>query len=198
MKLNTLVAGCLLSAAVAMPATAHEVVYITSLSGPSEAPPNASPGIGMATITVDFDLVTMRVQETFSGLSGDVTAAHIHCCTAIPETGTAGVATVTPTFTGFPSGVTAGTYDHTFDMTVASSYNPAFVTANGGNISGAFNTLVAGLAAGTAYSNIHTDVYPGGEIRGFLHAAPIPEPETYAMLLAGLAIISAVARRRRV
>ena len=198
MKLNTLIAGCLLSAAVAMPAAAHEAVYITSLSGPSEALPNASPGIGMATITVDFDLVTMRVQETFSGLSGDVTAAHIHCCTAIPENGTAGVATVTPTFTGFLSGVTAGTYDHTFDMTVASSYNPAFVTANGGNISGAFNTLVAGLAAGTAYSNIHTDVYPGGEIRGFLHAAPIPEPETYAMLLAGLAIISAVARRRRV
>ncbi len=116
----------------------------------------------MATITIDFDLVTMRVQESFSGLSGDVTAAHIHCCTAIPETGTAGVATVTPTFTGFPSGVTAVTSDHTFDMTAASSYNPAFVTANGGNISGAFNTLVAGLAAGTAYSNIHTDVYPGG------------------------------------
>ena len=198
MKLNTLVAGCFLSAAVAMPAAAHEAVYTTSLNGPSEAPPNTSPGIGMATITIDFDLVTMRVQESFSGLSGDVAAAHIHCCTAIPETGTAGVATVTPTFTGFPSGVTAGTYDHTFDMTVASSYNPAFVTANGGNISGAFNTLVAGLAAGTAYSNIHTDVYPGGEIRGFLHAAPIPEPETYAMLLAGLAIISAVARRRRV
>ena len=198
MKLNTLVAGCLLSAAVAMPAAAYEAVYTTSLNGPSEAPPNASPGIGMATITIDFDLVTMRVQESFSGLLGDVTAAHIHCCTAIPETGTAGVTTVTPTFTGFPSGVTAGTYDHTFDMTAASSYNPAFVTANGGNISGAFNTLVAGLAAGTAYSNIHTDVYPGGEIRGFLHAAPIPEPETYAMLLAGLAIISAVARRRRV
>ena len=198
MKLNTLVAGCFLSAAVAMPAAAHEAVYTTSLNGLSEAPPNTSPGIGMATITIDFDLVTMRVQESFSGLLGDVTAAHIHCCTAIPETGTAGVATVTPTFTGFPSGVTAGTYDHTFDMTVASSYNPAFVTANGGNISGAFNTLVAGLAAGTAYSNIHTDVYPGGEIRGFLHAAPIPEPETYAMLLAGLAIISAVARRRRV
>ncbi len=197
MKLNTLVAGCFLSAAVAMPAAAHEAVYTTSLNGPSEAPPNTSPGIGMATITIDFDLVTMRVQESFSGLSGDVTAAHIHCCTAIPETGTAGVATVTPTFTGFPSGVTAGTYDHTFDMTVASSYNPAFVTANGGNISGAFNTLVAGLAAGTAYSNIHTDVYPGGEIRGFLHAVPIPEPETYAMLLAGLAIISAVARHRR-
>lgn len=197
MKLNTLVAGCLLSAAVAMPAAAHEVVYTTSLNGPSEASPNTSTGIGTATVTIDLDLVTMRVQENFSGLSGGVTAAHIHCCTSIPDTGTVGVATVTPTFTGFPSDVMAGTYDHTFDMTMASSYNPAFVTANGGSVSNAFNTLLVGLAAGTAYSNIHTDVFPGGEIRGFLHAAPIPEPETYAMLLAGLAIISAVARRRR-
>lgn len=198
MKLNALLAGCLFAAVVAMPAAAQQTVYTAVLDGPSEAPPNASSGIGSATVTIDLGLSTMRVQESFNGLLANVTASHIHCCTAIPETGTAGVATVTPTFMGFPAGVTAGTYDHTFDMTAASSYTPAFVTANGGNISGAFNTLVAGLAAGTAYSNIHTDVYPGGEIRGFLHAAPIPEPETYAMLLAGLAIISAVARRRRV
>lgn len=194
MKLSTLFAGCLFASVAAMPAAAHQIVYTTSLDGPSEAPPNISPGTGTAKITVDFDLVTMRVEESFSGLQGNVTASHIHCCTAVPGAGTIGVATTLPTFTDFPSGVTSGTYDRTFDMTDASSYNPAFVTANG-SVGGAFNALVAGLDGGTAYANIHTNIFPAGEIRGFL--APIPEPEAYAMLLAGLAMIGAVARRRR-
>ena len=42
------------------------------------------------------------------------------------------VATGVPTFLGFPTGVTNGYYDHTFDLTLASSFNPAYVTANGG------------------------------------------------------------------
>ena len=65
-------------------------------------------------------------------------------------------------------------------------------------VNGAFEALVGGLNGGSAYANIHTSVFPSGEISGFLHAAPVPEPETYAMLLAGLAFISMAARRRRI
>ena len=196
MKLSALLAGCLLAAAVAMPAAAQKSVYTAVLNGPSESSANTSPGTGSATVTIDSNLSTMRIQESFSGLLAGVTASHIHCCTMIPGTGTAGVATTTPTFLDFPSGGAAGTYDHTFDMTLASSYNAPFVTANGG-INGAFLALITGLNEGNAYANIHTSSFPSGEIRGFLHAAPVPEPETYGMLLAGLAIIGAVARRRR-
>ena len=190
MRLAPLLAGCLLAAAVALPATAHETVYKATLNGASEAPPNVSPGFGTATVTFDFDAVTMRVETSFSGLLGNTTASHIHCCTAVPGTGTAGVATTTPTFPGFPLGVTSGSYDHTFDMSLASSYNPAFITSHGGTISSAMNALIFGLDAGETYLNIHTSVFPGGEIRGFLVA--VPEPSTYALMLAGL-----VARRRR-
>ena len=196
MKLSTLLAGCVLAAVVAMPAAAQKSVYTAVLNGPSESTANASPGTGSATVTIDSNLSTMRIQESFSGLLAGVTASHIHCCTMIPGTGTVGVATTTPTFLDFPSGVAAGNYDHTFDMTLASSYNAPFVTANGG-INGAFLALITGLNEGNAYANIHTNLFPSGEISGFLHAAPVPEPETYAMLLAGLAIISAMARRRR-
>ena len=178
MRLAPLLAGCLLAAAVALPATAHETVYKATLNGASEAPPNVSPGFGTATVTFDFDAVTMRVETSFSGLLGNTTASHIHCCTAVPGTGTAGVATTTPTFPGFPLGVTSGSYDHTFDMSLASSYNPAFITSHGGTISSAMNALIFGLDAGETYLNIHTSVFPGGEIRGFLVA--VPEPSTYA------------------
>lgn len=49
------------------------------------------------------------------------------------------------------------------------------------------------------YVNIHSSLYPNGETRGqLLLAAPIPEPETYAMMLSGLGLIGAlVARRKR-
>ena len=53
-------------------------------------------------------------------------------------------------------------------MTLASSYNPAFVTAHGGTVAGAEADLLAGLKAGQAYLNIHSSTFPGGEIRGFL------------------------------
>lgn len=183
-----------LSLMSALPAFAHEEIFYATLSGAAEALPTGSPGTGFATVTFDLDLLTMRVETTFSGLVGTDTASHIHCCTSIAGTSTAGVATVTPTFTGFPSGVTSGSYDHTFDMTLASSYNSAFISANGGTVTSAFNTLLSGVESGKAYLNIHTTAFPGGEIRGFL--AAVPEPSSYAMLFAGLGLIGAMARRR--
>jgi hypothetical protein len=80
----------------------------------------------------------------------------------------AGVATTTPTFTGFPLGVTAGSYLHSFDTTLSSTFNATFITSHGGTATTAEAALKAGLLAGNAYFNIHTNTFPGGEIRGFL------------------------------
>ena len=174
---------------------AAPLVFVTFLSGPNESPPNASPGTGFATVTIDPVAHTMRVEVSFSGLLAPTTASHIHAATPTPFAGTAGVATVTPTFTGFPGGVTSGTYDHLFDMTLASSYNPAFVTANGGSISASENVLFSAIMDGRAYLNIHSTTFTGGEIRGFLVATP--EPATMLLFGTGLASIAYKIRRRR-
>jgi hypothetical protein len=181
-------------AVVAASARAATISFDAVLLGAAESPPNASPGTGFAAVDFDTTANTMHVHFDFTGLLGTTTASHIHSATAVPLTGTAGVATTVPTFTGFPLGVTSGTYDHTFDMTLASSYNPAFVTANGGTIASAEAALLAGMIAETAYLNIHTTVDPGGEIRGFL--VPVPEPSTWALLALGAATAGFVARRR--
>ena len=150
-------------------AHAAVVPYSAALDGPSESPPVPSPGLGLAQVDIDATAHTMHVQVFFfTGLTGTTTASHIHAATAVPLAGTAGVATTTPTFTGFPSGVTSGTYDHTFDMTMASSYNPSYITAHGGTPASAEIDLFAAIAAGRAYLNIHTTTFGGGEIRGFL------------------------------
>ncbi len=157
-------------------AAAHPVSYKVDLSGANEAPANNSPALGSGTITFDLDLITMRVAFSFSGLTGNTTAAHIHCCTSVAGSQNAVVASQVPSFTVFPLGVKAGSYDKTFDLSLASSYRAGFITDNGGTVSTALNALLAGAAEGKAYLNIHTTTFPGGEIRGFLQPAAVPLP----------------------
>jgi len=199
MKQTLRLAALAVAVFAALPLAAHEVEYRAILTGPSESPPNGSLGMGEAELEIDLDTAMMRVYLDFSGLSGTTTIAHVHCCTAVPGQGTSIPATITPSFPNFPTGVTSGSYDMTFDLSLASSYNPAFITANGGTVSGALNAFLAGLEGGSAYFNIHTTEFPTGEIRGFLApvTAPVPEPETYALMLGGLAALGAVARRRK-
>lgn len=104
------------------------------------------------------------------------------------------VATTVPTFPGFPLGVTTGTYLQTFDLTLASTYNPAFITAHGGTVAGAEAAFIAGLLSGQTYLNIHTAQFPGGEIRGQLQA--VPEPATLLLMGTGLMAALGVIRKR--
>jgi hypothetical protein len=175
--------------------TSHATLYqwTAILDGPSENPANASPGTGFA--AVDWDTVSqmMTVNVTFSGLTGPTTASHIHAPVTIPG-GTAGVATTTPYFAGFPIGVTSGTYLNTLDMSLASSYNPSYVTANGGTVASAEAALLAAMLAGNSYLNIHSQTFPGGEIRGFL--IPVPEPATWALVAGGLVTLLSLKRRK--
>lgn len=164
--------------------TPAQAVQVWNLNFVPEA--TGATGTGTGTLTYNDLARTLAIAVSFSGLSGTTTAAHIHAPTAVAGTGTAGVATTTPTFAGFPLGVRSGSYNTTLDLTLASSYRAAFITNNGGTTAGAETALISSFNAGTAYFNIHTSTFGGGEIRAF--ATPVPW-ETDALPVVGTTLL---------
>ncbi len=188
--LSPIVAVALMLAANA---TATPIEFVANLSGAKEVPPNASPGTGSVTAIFDFAAHTLDLHVTFSGLTSGTTAAHIHAPTPVRFGGKAGVATQVPFFDGFPIGVTSGIYDHSFDISLASFYNPDFIAAHNGSVADAEAAFASAVIDGRAYFNIHTDNFPSGEIRGFLN---VPDTSS-TMVCFGAGLIGLEIFRRK-
>ncbi|WP_209427440.1 CHRD domain-containing protein [Pararhodobacter sp. SW119] len=183
----------------APPATAASYTFEATLTGPNEEPPNDSPGTGFARVILDTIAHTLEVYAEFAGLVAPTTVAHIHAPTALPFTGNVGVAVQPPTLTGFPGGVTAGTYLNTFDTSDSATYSLPYLTVQGfGDPLVAEAALLGHLMSGRAYFNIHSTAYPPGEIRGFFRPpVPIPLPAALPVLLAALGTLVLLRRRSR-
>ncbi|MCU1339697.1 MAG: hypothetical protein JWO19_5278 [Bryobacterales bacterium] len=142
-------------------------IMVANLAGANEVPSTSSPATGFITATLHDDLITLDVIETFTGLTAPAAAAHLHCCAP------AGVnAPVALPFVTFPS-ATSGTYTHTFNLTT--------------DLTGVTQLVFAGaFITGNVYANIHDSNFPGGEIRGQLAAATVPEPSSTWLVGLGL------------
>jgi len=195
-KLTVIVLAVATALMLLVPAAyAIPVTFVGNLTGANEVPPVPSSATGLATVVLDAAAQTLQINATFSGLTSNTNAAHIHCCAPLGTN--AGVATTVPAFPGFPLGVTSGSFTSAvFDLTQPTIYNPAFVTLQGG-LTQAEVALIAGILNGTTYLNIHTVNFPGGEIRGQLQA--VPEPTTLLLLgttMAGLGLAGWKRRRQ--
>ena len=141
---------------------AQIIAIHADLIGANETPPNASPAVGACDGTLDKATGDIAVSCAYQDLLGPRTASHIHRA---------------------PAGV-AG---------------PVIIPLSGaGPASGAIGPVLGVLSAADVdlakiqglYINIHSTVFPGGEIRGQI----TPEPATLALLGVGVA---ALLRRRR-
>jgi hypothetical protein len=161
-------------------------------AGALESPANDSPAFSVTTFELSPSNMLM-IDMPFRDLQGTTTGAHIHCCVGTEFTGNTAIAVP---FTEFPTGVKSGDFSAAIDLTKDESFDAAFLASNGGSAESARTALLAGINAHEAYLNIHTDMHPSGEIRGWLVAAPIPEPASWAMLGVGLAGLGFMSRRR--
>jgi len=195
-KLTVIVLAVTTALMLLVPAAyAIPVTFVGNLTGANEVPPVPSSATGLATVVLDAAAQTLQINATFSGLTSNTNAAHIHCCAPLGTN--AGVATTVPAFPGFSLGSPSGSFTSAvFDLTQPTIYNPAFVTLQGG-LTQAEVALIAGILNGTTYLNIHTVNFPGGEIRGQLQA--VPEPTTLLLLgttMAGLGLAGWKRRRQ--
>ncbi|MGI9012745.1 MAG: CHRD domain-containing protein [Phycisphaerales bacterium] len=150
---------------IAGSASADDFLFQALLDGLQEVPPNESRGTG--TVDLLYDDVTMMLSITsgsYMDLMGTVIGAHVH----IAPVGVNGPVIIPLTHTGGMAGTLSGS----------------------GVLTEAQETA---LFADGLYINVHTDLFPGGEIRGQLFL--VPAPGAFALL--GVAGLTTTTRRRR-
>ena len=78
--MHSLGLGILAAGLLVTQASANILVFADTMFGSNETPPNASTAGGQAMITVDTASNMLTVNESWFGLAGPATGAHIHCC----------------------------------------------------------------------------------------------------------------------
>jgi hypothetical protein len=121
------------------PSYAAPMQFKATLNGATEVPPNTTAGTGTFTASFDPSTKVLTWNGTYTGLTGDPTAAHLHG----------------PAEPGKNAGV---------ELWISTKGSP-FPTPFSGSAT-LTDGQASDLQTGLLYTNIHTAANPGGEIRG--------------------------------
>ena len=156
-------AGALLCASA--PAFAEDV--FVKLRPREEVPSISSAATGSFSARIDTAAGTIAYQLTFSGLQGDVRQAHIHFGQRSVNGGISVFLCQTsfnPDSTGLaPTCPQSGTVNGVL------SADNVIGPAGQGISASEFAELLRAIRSGVAYVNVHSSLFPGGEIRGQLN-----------------------------
>ena len=159
MRLRDILFTSLSTLAIAATASA-QTTYTTVLSGLNEVPTVSTAASGSATVVLNAAQTQLSVTCQFQNLVGTYTASHIHG--PAPLGVNAGVKWG---FVGAPAGWIFTNSNH--DGTLTNFLVTGIVAAD-----------VTNLNNGQFYVNVHSNVNPGGEIRGQLSTGPVPTAKT--------------------
>jgi hypothetical protein len=133
--------------------------FSATLTGYQETPTLSVAGLGTFSAEIAKDGQSISYSLSYSGLSGDALFAHIH----LGEPAIAGGVVAFLCGGGSKLSCPTGT-----SATVTGTIVPADVIGPSGQgiDAGEFEELVAAMRFGATYANVHTTLFPAGEIRG--------------------------------
>ena len=168
---NKLAIVTVLSVVLTAPIAARAERIRAALTGYEEVPVVSTVASGEFVGMISRDDQSIDYQLTYTGLQGTVTQAHIHVaqpsvngsiviwlCETATNPGPAGTPTCTP-----GSGIFTGT--------ITAANVVAGATASQQLAAGELAEVIAAMRAGAVYVNVHTNLSPGGEIRGQISAS---------------------------
>jgi hypothetical protein len=142
------------------------------LQGYQEVPSISSTGTATFTADVAKDGQSVDWKMSYAALEGNVLQSHIHFG---QRSVTGGISVFLCTNLGNgPAGTQACPGPH--DGVISGTFRPADVigpTAQG-ITAGEWDELMRAIDAGKAYANIHSNIWPGGEIRAQLNETGNP------------------------
>ena len=146
--------------------------FKATMSSYQEVPSVSSTGTADFTADVSTDGSSIAWQLSYSGLEGAVQQSHIHFG---QRSVNGGISVFLCTNLGNgPTGTQACPQSGTISGTInAADVSPAIAATAGartqGIDTGEYDELVRAIGAGKTYANLHTDRWPGGEIRAQLN-----------------------------
>lgn len=147
--------------------------YVADLTGAAQRPnPVNTTGTGIAHITITGNQLSFHVMV--QNMLGTTTVAHIHKVnnTADPDNSTGGVM---------------------IDF-VAPAGNPPPGWTEISGVTNVTDQQIADINAGFTYVNVHSNMFPAGEVRGKLIL--VPEPGSLAAISAGLLGLLTLRKRK--
>ena len=169
-RLLAILAGCTMVAA-ATTAADGDLFFGAKLQGDNETPTISTSGNGTFKATANTLNGTIEYEVSYSDLQGTLTQAHIH----IGQQHTAGgVVLFFCTNLAPPANVPAPQPCPPSPATVKGVLTAADVipVVGQGIGAGEIDEIIANIKNGNAYANVHTNLFPAGEIRGQI------QPET--------------------
>ncbi len=139
----------------------------TALDGYQEVPTLSTTGKGTLRLAISHDRKSVRYVLRYNNLEGNVTQAHIHIGRPGVNGGIMVWLCATPPLSP-PMSAPAAPLCPEPGEPVSGELTPDHVVGPVGQgvAPGHFNRFLDALRAGAAYANVHTTLYPPGEIRG--------------------------------
>ncbi|HEV8581618.1 MAG TPA: CHRD domain-containing protein [Thermoanaerobaculia bacterium] len=158
--------------AAAVPVQAQGGTAHARLRGFEEVPALSNPAAGFFDAVVNEDGTEMTYELRYFNIEGNVTQAHLH----FGQKGVNGgiVIFLCTNLANGPIGTqTCPTTGGTVSGTITAADVIGGAAAQGVAVGELFSVL-RGIRGGVVYANVHTDIFPGGEIRGQLVFTPTP------------------------